>query len=109
MIAVIVEFKEFEISASAMPRQKLEQNMLEAAPLYQAMEGLIRKYYLFTADGSTGVAVYLWESRAAAERVYNGEWLARNSAKFGKPTLTWYDCPMVVDNMSGEIITSNTT
>jgi hypothetical protein len=47
------------------------------APKYQGLQGLVRKYYLRSEDGRRAGGVYLWETRAAAEAVYNGEWKAR--------------------------------
>ena len=48
-----------------------------SAPKYQNLKGLVRKYYVRTEDGSRAGGIYLWESRAAAEAVYNGEWRER--------------------------------
>ena len=75
-----------------------------SAPKYQNLRGLIRKYYLRSADGRTAGGVYLWESRAAAEAVYDAEWTARVEKLYGgKPTITWFDTPVVVDNAAGAI------
>ena len=39
--------------------------------------GLIRKYYIRSEDGRVAGGIYLWETRQAAERVYDGEWRER--------------------------------
>ncbi|MBI3524212.1 MAG: monooxygenase [Betaproteobacteria bacterium] len=102
MITVIVQFK----LSAPLPRADTVQRFMSAAPIYQAMPGLIRKYYALSDDGVSGAGIYLWESRAAAERAHNEEWRERNTKKFGEPVMTWYDCPMVVDNLTGEVIVS---
>jgi putative monooxygenase ydhR len=75
-----------------------------SAPKYQNLKGLVRKYYIRAQDGRTAGGVYLWESRAAAEAVYDGEWKARVEKLYGgKPTITWFDTPVIVDNAAGAI------
>src|SRR4029434_4294797 len=43
-------------------------------PIFPSLAGLVRKYYLFDAESRTGGGCYLWESREAAERLYDAEW-----------------------------------
>lgn len=105
MVTVIVQFN----LPAPLARADAVKQFLSAAPIYQAMPGLIRKYYALSDDGTSGAGIYLWESRAAAERLYNGEWRERNTKKFGEPVMTWYDCPMVVDNLTGEVIVAKST
>jgi heme-degrading monooxygenase HmoA len=76
------------------------------APKYKNLPGLIRKYYLRSEDGCSAGGVYLWESKAAAEKVYNGEWKARIKQVYGaEPTIAWFDTPVIVDNRAGGEIT----
>jgi hypothetical protein len=73
-----------------------------SAPKYRNLKGLVRKYYLRSEDGRSAGGVYLWESRAAAEAVYNGEWRERVEKLYGaKPTILWFDTPVIVDNRAG--------
>ena len=75
------------------------------APNYQGKPGLIRKYYLLTEDGHSVGGVYLWESREFAEQVYTDEWREYVKQTFGEyPSLTYFETPLVVDNLSGELI-----
>ena len=77
-----------------------------SAPKYQNLKGLVRKYYVRTEDGARAGGIYLWESRAAADAVYNGEWRERVEKLYGaKPTFTWFDTPVIVDNLAGGMIT----
>ncbi|MBI3524215.1 MAG: monooxygenase [Betaproteobacteria bacterium] len=101
MIIVIVQFK-LPKPVSLADALKLS---LAGAPIYQAMPGLIRKYYAVSEDGASAAGIYLWKSRAAAELIYNGEWRERNTKKFGEPVMTWYECPLVVDNLTGQVVT----
>jgi len=75
-----------------------------SAPKYQNLKGLVRKYYVRSEDGRTAGGIYLWESRAAAQAVYDGEWKARVEKLYGsQPTITWFDTPVIVDNALGAI------
>ncbi len=102
MITAVVQF--------ALPKPaSLEEaaRMFEStAPKYKNLPGLIRKYYLRSEDGRTAGGVYLWESKAAAEKVYGGEWRARIKQVYGaEPTIAWFDTPVIVDNQAGGEIT----
>ena len=77
-----------------------------SAPKYKNLPGLVRKYYLRSEDGARAGGVYLWETRAAAEAVYNGEWKARVKALYGsEPEIAFFDTPVIVDNAAGGAIT----
>ena len=72
------------------------------APRYRNVPGLVRKYYLRSEDGRTAGGVYLWESRAQAEKTYNAEWRERVSKLYGNaPQVTYFDTPVIVDNQTG--------
>jgi heme-degrading monooxygenase HmoA len=76
------------------------------APRYQNVRGLIRKYYLRSDDGRRAGGVYLWESRVLAEAFHNGDWEARVKEVYGAaPELSWFDTPVIVDNLAGGVIT----
>ncbi|MGB9364514.1 MAG: monooxygenase [Xanthobacteraceae bacterium] len=68
-----------------------------SAPKYQNLPGLIRKYYLY-GEGQGG-GVYLWKSRADAEKVYTAEWRAMIANRYGaEPEITFFESPVIVDN-----------
>ena len=74
----------------------------KSAPIYRDVEGLIRKDFLNGEDSGGGV--YLWESRAAAEAWFNDDWWGWIEARFGaRPTLTYFDHYLTVDNAKGEV------
>jgi len=100
MITALVQFALSQPISLAEAAKRFESS----APKYQNLNGLVRKYYLRSEDGRTAGGVYLWESRAAAEAVYDAQWTARVEQLYGsKPTITWFDTPVIVDNAAGAI------
>ena len=76
------------------------------APIYQGLRGLVRKYYLRSEDGRHVGGIYLWETRAAAESIYNAEWKARVKQLYcAEPEISWFDTPVIVDNQAGGTMT----
>ena len=101
MITVIVEFK----LPQTLSREQAQATFQSTAPKYQDMPGLIRKYYFLAEDGNRAGGIYLWNSRADADRVYTEEWKAFVRDKYAsEPSITYLECPLVVDNVAHEII-----
>lgn len=83
------------------------KTFLSTASKYQGVAGLIRKYYTLSQDGSTVGGVYLWNSREEADAMYTESWRSFVREKYGTdPSVTYMDCPVVVDNILHEIIAS---
>jgi hypothetical protein len=102
MITTLVQFQ----LPSPITLAEATRRFESSAPKYQNVPGLIRKYYIRSEDGRVAGGIYLWQTRAAAERVYSGEWRERVEKLYGAtPTLTWFDTPVVVDNLAGGAIT----
>ena len=101
MITAIVEFK----LPQTLSREQAQATFRSTAPKYQGMPGLIRKYYFLSEDGKRAGGIYLWNTRADADRVYTQEWKAFVRGKYAsEPSLTFLECPLVVDNLTQEII-----
>jgi hypothetical protein len=101
MITAIVQIKLPE----PMTREKAQAVFADTAPKYREVKGLIRKYYLLSEDGATAGGVYLWKSRQDAEQLYTDDWEAFIMHKYGtKPSVTYFDSPVIVDNLVGQII-----
>jgi len=101
MITAIVRFK----LPATIDSAKAAELFQGSAPKYQGLAGLIRKYYLFDAESRTGGGCYLWESREAAERVYNSEWRKMIAERYGaEPEISYFETPVVVDNTLGKTI-----
>ena len=101
MITALVQFK----LPQPMTTEMAQSVFAETAPKYREVKGLIRKYYLLSEDGATAGGVYLWKSRDAAERLYTDDWKTFIMQKYGtKPSVTYFDSPVIVDNLVGKII-----
>ena len=101
MITTIVNIKR----PTPMSLDKAREVFMTTAPKYRDVPGLIRKYYLLSEDGFTAGGVYLWESRDGAEAMYNPAWFAFIREKYGvDPEVFYFESPVVVDNLAGEII-----
>ena len=102
MITSIVQFKLPE----PVSREKARELFSGTAPKYRKVDGLIRKYYILSKDCSTAGGVYLWDSQEDAESLYTDEWKEFIYDKYGaKPSITYFESPVVVDNAIGEIVT----
>lgn len=85
--------------------EKARELFSGTAPKYREVSGLLRKYYILSQDGHTAGGVYLWKSKEDAERLYTGEWKQFILDTYGaEASVTYFDSPVVVDNLSGEII-----
>ena len=104
MITTLVQFKLPEPITPA----KAKEIFLSTASKYTAVPGLLRKHYLLTEDGRSAGGVYLWQSRADAERLFTGDWKKFVYDKYGsEPVISWFNTPVVVDSGSGKIITDD--
>jgi hypothetical protein len=101
---MVTAFVQFRIPAP-MSREQAKEVFMSTAPKYQAAQGLLRKYYLLSEDGGTVGGVYLWKSREDAESLYTEEWKNFVKDKYGsEPTIVYFHSPVLVDNLTNEII-----
>jgi len=106
MITVIVKFELPKI----MTKDQALETFMGTAPKYKNLSGLIRKYYFVSEDRKTAGGVYLWKSREEADRLYSEEWKAFVRGKYGTdPMIEYLECPVVVDNISNEIISDTSS
>ena len=75
------------------------------AHTYQGIPGLVRKYYGISEDGRSIVGIYLWESRAAADKFYTADWVAMVTKRWGAPPMRqeWFT-PMVVESAERRLV-----
>ncbi len=100
MITTITQFRLQE----PISLDEAREIFLSTAPKYRDVAGLRRKCYLFADDGVTVGGVYLWDSRADAEAMYTDSWRAFVTEKYGtEPVVSWFETPVVVDNISNQI------
>jgi hypothetical protein len=103
MIVAIVTFQLPQPATLA----EITETFRGTAPRYQGLAGLLRKNYWVSDDGLSAGGIYVWESRADAERVYTPEWQQMVTAKYGSPpTIAFFRSPVMVDNRDGTISVS---
>jgi hypothetical protein len=95
MIVAIVTFQMPEATTAA----DMSAGFQAAVPMFQSVAGLLTKYFFVSEDGHRAGGIYVWASRADADRLYNGEWRPFVEKKFGSiPTIDFLDSPVMVDN-----------
>ena len=82
----------------------LKEGFLTSGHRYTSVPGLLRKYYTMKNNTITG-GVFVWESHKHALAGHSDlEWNKLIWNKYGaEPKVTYYDVPVVVDNVLGEI------
>ena len=90
--------------SAGMTREGARAAYEASAPRYRSVRGLVRKYYLFSEEARTGGGVYVFESRADAERLYDEAWKAGIRERYGvEPSIEIFESPVIVDNDAGAI------
>ena len=75
------------------------------APKYQDVAGLLRKNYFVSEDGRRAGGIYVWASRADADRLYTAEWKKFVESKYGvPPAIEYLHSPVMVDNRDRTIV-----
>ena len=101
MVTEIVLFK----LPAGMGREEYFKRARESAPTWGANPELIRKNYLYDAEGGYGGGAYLWPSVAEAQKWHGAAFKQRIKEMYGsEPTFTYYETPVVVDNRARDII-----
>jgi hypothetical protein len=102
---MIIVFTSFTLP-KPITREEARAIFLSTAPQYQSVQGLLRKHYVLSEDGGTAGGVYLWNSRAEAEAMYTESWRSFVREKYAtEPTVTYFDCPVLVDNVTQQVLT----
>ena len=103
MITEIVTFKLPE----GMTHEDVVANFEKTAPNWRANPDLIRKNYLVDAINRVAGGVYLWKERAHAEKWHGEAFRQKVKEIYGsEPEIQFFDTPIVVDNVTGEIVKS---
>lgn len=83
-----------------------KNSFMEVAPVFQNIEGLIRKQFLMADDGNQVGGVYLWFNRESAINFNENILKDMIKSKFGvEPQIEYFETPVVVDNEAQEIRT----
>ena len=100
MVIVIVTFK----ISPEMTELVLKEKFLESSDLYRDTPGLVRKNYLSDVKNNIAGGVYCFDTLENAQNWFDDkriEWLTQ---RYSKPEINFYDNPIVIDNISKEII-----
>ncbi len=101
MITAVVQFN----LTAGMSMEDATAIFKSTASRYLGLKGLLRKNYLFDPETSIGGGCYLFETKAAAEALFSEEWRTLIKEKYGaEPIVKYFQTPIVVDNVSNEII-----
>ena len=100
MVIVSVNFK----LSNDVSRSDLKSKFLETASMYQTTPGLIRKNYLYDEERHVGGGIYLFDSMANAKAWFDEERIAWLAERYSDPVIHFFDNPVVVDNVTQEII-----
>jgi hypothetical protein len=101
---MITSITRFSLPAGV-PTDVVKKGFLEVAPHFQHPPGLLRKYFLLSEDGKTGGGVYLWNSMAQARTFSERKLRPMIKDKFKvDPSIEYFEAPVVVDNVTSEII-----
>ena len=91
--------------APGVPTEAVKNGFREVAPHFKHPAGLLRKYFLISEDQKTGGGVYLWNSMEHARAFSEGVLRPMIRDKFKvEPSIEYFDAPVVVDNLTSEII-----
>ncbi|MBX9828789.1 MAG: YdhR family protein [Xanthobacteraceae bacterium] len=100
---MIVTITTFQLAKPA-TLAEITKTFQSTAPKYRGVPGLVRKNYFLSEDGRRAGGIYLWESRADAERMYTADWTKFVTEKYGTPPQVEYlHAPVMVDNRDGSI------
>ena len=95
MIVAVVTFQ----LPKATKAEEMTADFQAAVPMFQSVPGLLTKYFYVSEDGRRAGGIYVWASRADADRIYKGEWRAFVEKKFGSPpTIDFLNSPVMVEN-----------
>ncbi len=101
---MVVTQTNFKLS-SEFTRERARQVFSDAGPKFLGMNGLVRKYFMLTEDGSRASSIYLWEDRSYPEAFYTDEWYDFIEEKYGhRPSVSYFHCPVIVDNLTDQIL-----
>jgi hypothetical protein len=83
-------------------KQRLVKEFEAAIPLYQKAPGLLRKYFIVTADGKFG-GIYLWKDQASAQSWFSEAWKERVRKTYGSDAaIESFDTPILLPSKLAE-------
>lgn len=100
MICEIVTFP----APSGGGRDKVLADARSVVARWQGEPELVRKHFVLSEDHSTLKGIYLWKSRAAAEKAHDAAWRKSVEERCGtQPDIAYFDAFMIIDNDAGTV------
>jgi heme-degrading monooxygenase HmoA len=82
------------------PNFMIRHRFAQAAPEFQRVPGLLRKYFTITDNRRFG-GIYLWDTRSVADAFFSAAWHERMLKKYGTPAqVDVFDARFVVEGAS---------
>ena len=102
---MITEIVTFKLPADS-KRKDIFAAFDKTAAIWRDNPDLIRKNYLYDAEAGVAGGVYLWKEKAHALKWHGEEFRQRIKELYGAtPTSQFFETPVVVDNVAGNIVT----
>jgi len=83
----------------------LKNKFLETAPMYKETPGLIRKNYICDIKSHIAGGIYCFDTIKNAKSWFDDERIEWLTNRFSKPDIEYFENPVIVDNVTEEIIT----
>jgi hypothetical protein len=100
---MLLEIVRFNLGVG-IDRAKVTELYRRTAPAWAANPDLVEKYYFHDAATDRGGGVYLWKSRAAAERWHGADYRDMVRDTYGAvPTIEMFDALLHVDAIAGTV------
>jgi hypothetical protein len=77
-------------------KERIAQGFAAAPPCFRKVPGLLRKYFITSADGRFG-GIYIWKDEASAKAWFTPAWQERVLKEHGQPaSVEWFDTPILL-------------
>ena len=100
MIIVVVNFK----IPPDLNYNSIKSKFEETAPMYLDCKGLTKKNYIIDIENKVAGGIYYFDNIVNARNWFNEERLEYLSNRYSKPNVLFYENPIIVDNLKGQII-----
>ena len=91
-VAIIVEIP----IPAGVGKERIAQGFAASVPSFQKIPGLLRKYFITSADGKFG-GIYIWRDEASAQSWFTPAWRDRIQKEYGQPaSMEWFDTPILL-------------
>jgi hypothetical protein len=83
--------------------EECRKHFTAIAPSFMKIPGFVRKQFICLNEGRVAGGVYMWETREAAEKFYNGPWMEGIRERYGsEPKITYFETVALADKASGK-------